>query len=175
VVRVAQQDHRLVGQGQQPHAVRWCARGGDERDVQPARADLAGQPCRAGLAELDLHAGMGDVEPGQYRGHVDHADALFRAHGEGAAQQPAHRGRGLFDRDHAGQRLARVQQGGPAQLGQLDPPGVADEQRRAQFPLQRPDRRRQPGLGDQQAVGRPGEMTLLGDRNEVLQMPQLHD
>ncbi|CAM5570532.1 hypothetical protein SFUMM280S_03093 [Streptomyces fumanus] len=52
---------------------------------------------------------------------------------------------------------------------------VRTEQRCAQLPLQRPHRRRQAGLGDQQAFRRPGEVLVLGDRDEVLEMAQFHD
>ena len=61
-----------------------------------------------------------------------------------------------------------------ARVGQIDATGVAREQRDPELGLQPPDLRGEPGLGDPQALGGAREASLLGDRDEVAQMTQLH-
>lgn len=102
-------------------------------------------------------------------------DALLGAHGEGAADHALHGGHGLVGRPHLRQDPLRLGQQRPARLRQRHPPGGPYEQRGAQFPLQGPDRRRQARLGDHQAFGGPGEVLVLGDRDEVLEVAQFHD
>lgn len=174
-LRRAREHQRLARQGGHPQVVGDLRLTRDEREVEPARADLLDQVGVAGLAHPQLHAGVQLVEPRQHRGQVHHVQALQAAHGQRAAPQPPHRGdrvpRGL----DAAQRLARLRQQRLARLGQLDLAGGAQEQRRPQLHLQRADRRRQAGLGDAQAFGSPGEVAFLGDREEVLQLSELHD
>jgi hypothetical protein len=115
------------------------------------------------------------VERGQHGGQVDDVQALEAADGQRPAQQPLDGGDGGAGGVDRAERAAGLDQQRPARLGQLDLPGAADEQRRAQLGLQRPDGRGQTRLGDVHAFGRPGEVALLGHRHEVLELTQLHD
>jgi hypothetical protein len=65
--------------------------------------------------------------------------------------------------------LAGLGQQGPAGLGQLDAP-AADEQLHAQLTLERLDLEAERWLGDAQPLGRPAEVQLLGDGDEVAKM-----
>ncbi len=118
---------------------------------------------------------MAPPEAGQQPGHRHPGDALLGAQGQGPAQHPLHRGDRLVRRPHLGEDPPCLLQQRPPRLRQRHPAGRAHEQRCPQLPLQRPDRRRQPGLGHQQAFRRPGEVLVLGDRHEVLEMTQFHD
>ena len=48
------------------------------------------------------------------------------------------------------------------------------EQRRAEFLFQLPDLRAKRRLADTHPFGRPGEIQLFGDRNEIAKMAQFH-
>ncbi|RDI29801.1 hypothetical protein DFR72_105220 [Lentzea flaviverrucosa] len=174
-VRCAGQHERLTGQGGHPQVVRHPVLTGDEREVETARAHLLDQFGVAGLAHPDLHTGVQLVEPRQHRGQVHHVQALQAADGQRAAQQPLDGGDRVPGRLDAAQRPARLGQQRPSGLGQLDLAGGAQEQRRAQLDLQCADRRRETRLGDAQPVRGSGEMALLGDREEVFELPEFHD
>ena len=63
--------------------------------------------------------------------------------------------------------------GPPRQLAgrrQRDPPRRPGEEGDAELVLQPPDRRGERLLGEMQAFARPGEVELLGDREEVAQL-----
>ncbi|GLY48528.1 hypothetical protein Lesp01_21840 [Lentzea sp. NBRC 102530] len=106
---------------------------------------------------------------------VHDVQALEAADRQRAAQQPLHGGDGVLRRGDAGQRPARLRQQRAAGLGQLDLAGGAQEQRRTEFDLQRPDRRRESRLGDVHPAGGPGEVVFFGDREEVFELPEFHD
>ena len=171
----ARQHQRFAGQSGHSQVVRHLRRPRDEREVEPARPHLLDQLRVAGLPHPDLHAGVELVEPRQHRGQVHHVQALQAADGQRAAQQSLHRGDGVPGRLDAAQRPARLGQQGAAGLGQLDLTGGAQEQRRAEFHLQRPDRRRQARLGDVHPARGPREVAFVGDREEVLQLSEFHD
>src|SRR4051812_27120068 len=59
--------------------------------------------------------------------------------------------------------------------GQLDPPGGPVEQGQAHLDLELPDLLAQRRLGHVQPLGGTAEVEVLGDREEVLQLTQLHD
>ena len=73
-----------------------------------------------------------------------------------------------------GQRVPRLGQQRPSGIGQPDPVRGPLQEPGAEFALQRPNRDRQRGLNHPQPLRRPGEAALLGDRDEVLQLPQFH-
>lgn len=102
-------------------------------------------------------------------------DALLGAEGERAAQHALHGGHRLVRRAHLRQDALGLAEQGPARLRQRHPAGGAHEQRRPQLPLEGADRRRQARLGDHQAFGGPGEVLVLGDGDEVLEVAQFHD
>jgi hypothetical protein len=173
-LRRAREHQRLTGQSGHPQVVGDPVLPCDEREVEPARAHVLDQFGVAGLAHPDLHTGVQLVEPRQHRGQVHHVQALQAADGQRAAQQPLDGGDGVLGRRDAVQRPARLGQQRPSGLGQLDLPGRAQEQRRAQLHLQRPDRRGETRLGDVQAFGGPGEVALLGHRHEVFELSEFH-
>ena len=127
------------------------------------------------MPELDVHAGMLPTESSQYAGQVHRAQALDGADGQPAAQQALHRRHRVLGRGDVGQRPAGLHQQGPAGLGQLHLPGAAQEQGGAELPFERADGRGQAGLGHVHALRGPGEVALLGDRDEVFELAQFHD
>ena len=175
VVRVAEHDQRLGRQRRHHHAARRRAGHRDQGYVQAARRQQVDQPGRATEPQPDLDPRMPRAEPGQLGRDVHHAETLFAADAQRPAQHPAHGGHRVVRRGHAGQRAVRLGEQHPARLSELDPAGAAHEQRRAQLGLQRPDRGGQTRLGDLQQLRGPGEVGLLGDRDEVFQLAQLHD
>ena len=83
-------------------------------------------------------------------------------------------GESRFDGDvDRAQRGARCLQEGLPGLRQRDAPGRAIEQLHPQLELQLRDRRAQRLLRRVEALGRPGEVELLGHRDEIPQVPQL--
>ena len=58
--------------------------------------------------------------------------------------------------------------------GQADEPLAALDQRRAEFPFELPDRRRQRGLRHAAGFGRPAEMLFAGQRHEIGQLSEHH-
>jgi hypothetical protein len=90
------------------------------------------------------------------------------------ARVPTPRGLGGFDRVVDGpQRRARGLEQGGAGLGELDAPRRPGQQRDAELLLQARDRGAERLLGDVQPTRRAREVQLLGDRDEVPQVPQL--
>jgi hypothetical protein len=67
-----------------------------------------------------------------------------------------------------------VRQQGQTGGGRRDAAGAACEQPGAELVLQRADRRREAGLRDAAQRGGAGELLLLGERDDVLQLPQIH-
>ncbi|GGN05207.1 hypothetical protein GCM10011609_50520 [Lentzea pudingi] len=173
--RCAREHERLTGQSGHPQVVRDLLLTCDEREVEAAGPDLLDQFGVAGLAHPDLHAGVQLVEPRQHRRQVHDVQALQAADGQRAPQQPLDGGHRVLCRRDGVQRASGLGQQRASGLGQLDLAGRAQEQRRAQLDLQRADRRRQTRLGDVQSARCPGEMGLLGDREEVLQLSEFHD
>ncbi|GAA3637112.1 hypothetical protein GCM10022267_24530 [Lentzea roselyniae] len=173
--RRTREHERFTGQSGHPQVVGHLRLTRDEREVEPSRADLLDQLGVAGLAHPELHAGVDLVEPRQHRGQVHHVQALQAADGQRAAQQPLHRGDRVLGRLDAAERTPGLRQQGPSGLGQLDLAGGAQEQRRAELDLQRADRRREARLRDVHPAGGPGEVALVGDREEVLQLSEFHD
>ncbi|MCP2203550.1 hypothetical protein LX90_007275 [Lentzea flava] len=172
--RCAREDQRFSGQSGHPQVVGDLRLTGDEREVQPSRADLLDEFGVAGLAHPDLDAGVDLVEPRQHRRQVHHVQALQAPDGQRAAQQPLHRGDGVLGRLDAAERAPGLWQQCPSGLGQLDLAGGAQEQRRAELDLQRADRRRQARLRDVHPARCPREVALVGDREEVFELSEFH-
>ncbi|SFR18443.1 hypothetical protein SAMN04488564_104817 [Lentzea waywayandensis] len=173
--RRAREHERLTGQSGHSQVVGDLRLTRDEREVETAGANVLDQFGVTGLAHPDLHAGVQLVEPRQHRGQVHHVQALEAADGQRAAQQPLDGGDGVPGRLDTAQRPPGLGQQGASGLGQLDLAGGAQEQRRAELHLQRPDRRRQRGLGDVHPARGPGEVAVLGDRDEVLKLSEFHN
>ena len=94
---------------------------------------------------------------------------------ERAAQHALYGGDGLVGRPHLRQDPLRLAEQRPPRLRERDPAGGPYEQWCLQLPLQRPDGGGQARLGHHQPFGGPGEMPVLGDGDEVLEVAQFHD
>lgn len=101
------------------------------------------------------------------------------AGGDHADHQPSpDQGRHLLDRlpggRGGGQRRPGVRQRRTPGRGQGGSAGGAVEQGGAEVVLELADLGTDPGLADVDAVGGPGEVRLLGHRDEVRELPQFH-
>jgi hypothetical protein len=65
-----------------------------------------------------------------------------------------------------------AQQRAPS-VGELHPPAGSIKQRHPQLPLESTDLMTQRRLGDVQPLGRPAEVKLLSDGDEVLHQPEV--
>jgi hypothetical protein len=110
----------------------------------------------------------------QRRGEVDQPQRVDDADPNRAAHPALHGRDRVPARLDRGQRVARLAQQRPPGVGQPHPMRGPLEQPGAELALQRPHRDRQRRLNHCQPLRRPGEAALLGDRDEVLQLPQLH-
>ena len=91
--------------------------------------------------------------------------------GERPGEQAALRGDRLPPLEHRGQRGARVREQGLARRCQRDRAAVAQEDPLTQLGLEPADLLRDRRLGDLQPLGRAREVRLLGDRDEVGELP----
>lgn len=144
VLRRAREHQRLTGQSGHPQVVGDPGLPRDEREVEPARADLLDEFGVAGLAHPDLHAGVDLVEPREHRGQVHDVQALQAADRQRAAQQALDGGDRVAGRLDGAEGATCLGQQRTACLGQLDLTGGAQEQLGAELDLQRADRRREP-------------------------------
>jgi hypothetical protein len=85
----------------------------------------------------------------------------------GGSVRPAGVGEALLQPDQGASYILQEDLPG---LGQLDPAPVALEQRDPQLVLELGDLPAESGLGDVEALGRPPEVELLGDGDEVAQV-----
>lgn len=72
------------------------------------------------------------------------------------------------------ENLPRVREVGPAGLGQVDAMVVADEEVEPKLALELADLPAQRRLGDVEPLGSAAEVQLVGNGNEVAEMPELH-
>jgi hypothetical protein len=127
------------------------------------------------LDQGELDAGVHQVE--RRKGREQWGDGACGDHSdhEPTPDQPVHLVDGHPHGGHRGQYRARGLQGRRACRGQGRRPSRPVDQKGPQLVLELPDLGAHPGLADVHAVGRPGEVGLLGDRDEVLQLPDLHN
>jgi hypothetical protein len=92
-----------------------------------------------------------------------------------AVDEPGQRVDRIPDTSHGRQRCAGVGKHGSASLGDPYGPGRAVQQGLPEFSLQSADLRAHPGLRDVRFGGSLGEARLFRHRDEVLQLPQLHN
>ena len=114
---------------------------------------------------------MRAVEAGKQPGKVDLAECLYGADRQVSAHQPADRGNripGVLGRGE-GPLGGRKQR--PPGFGQLHLPGAAHEQVAAKLALERAHRAGQTRLREMDPRRRTGEVTFLGDRHEVRELP----
>ncbi len=133
------------------------------------------EPVGAVLQERELHPGVGPVERGEgvEQGRdgaaVDHPDR------EAAPDQVGHLTDRLADGAGGGQRGPGVFERGLARDGEGRGTRGPVEQFGAEFAFQLPDLGADAGLADVDPLGGPGEVPLLRDGDEVLQLPQFHN
>ena len=121
------------------------------------------------MAQPDGDPGVSPAEPGQQRGQIHHAQGLDRAHLQLAVQHTPHARYRVTAFVGGGEGPAGRGQQRAARLSQRHPAVVPDEERFAQFPFQRGDRRAQAGLRHVHPGRGPGEVPLLGHRDKVRQ------
>jgi hypothetical protein len=167
-----QHAHPLVDE-RAPHEARHRVDAEADRDVEPAAEQLAAEVAGRGLRGVDLDAGMELAQPREQRG-----PQLMAGRGRAPEPQRAEHAaaRARRARERCVDRLQRgsaVGQQPPARLGELHVARRADEQLDAELVLELADRRAQRRRGHVQAIGRPREVQLLGDRDEIAQVAQL--
>ncbi len=145
-----------------------------QRDVERAGAEVVGEVGAETLANRQLDRRVRAVEAAQQRQQVERAgrlrDADREAAGEQAGQLLQLGAGGVQLRQHAAgagdERLAGA--------GQRDAAGRPLDQRRPQLPLELADLLRQRRLRDVAAQRGAREVALVGERDEVAQLPQFH-
>lgn len=158
--------HQAVAQGR--------VRGLGQDEIDLALVQHLQQLAVIAAPDAQRHA---RVEPGEPAG-----DAGQAAHQPGRAGADDH----LFDRGrgqvaHLGQPVVELGKDGPgmaqvglAEPGQLHRPRQAVEQRNAQFFLQQLDAARNGRLADVQDLGGTRRRSVLGNRDEVTKVAQVH-
>ena len=145
-----------------------------ESQVEHVVAEHLGQLLARLLADRELDAGVALVEHGQRQRHVDRPHRVHRADHHVArahAGQRLHLGVGRVD---LGQDPARARDQRLTGLGDRHPPGGALHQGEADLLLEPADLLGQRGLGDVLASRRAREVLLVGERDEVAQLPKFH-
>ena len=146
----------------------------DDRGVDPAVGDGGERRLVLFVRDHDLDRGMGTVERPE-RGGEPVIDRPGDADAQAAAQQPAQR----CDRVPAvlgrGERGAGMREERLAGPGERDSRAVAVEQRLAELKLEAADLRADRRLRHRDANRRTRELGLFGDRDEVVELPQIHN
>jgi hypothetical protein len=117
---------------------------------------------------------MALVEGGEHARDVGR-ERRDRADRDTPAQQAGELVDGAAHRLGGRDRRAGVDEHGGADLGRADGPRAAVEERVAELGLEALDLGADARLGDVQALGRAGEASLVGDRDEIAQLAQLHN
>lgn len=155
--------------------VRGGAGGTDKGQVDGVGAHRLDESVGVVLQQRDLHPLMSPVKRGEgveERGEGaadDHADR------EPAPDQIGHLSDRLAHRLGRGECGAGVFERGTSRNGQRDGASRPVEQLGTEFLFESADLGADAGLADVHAPGRPGEVPLLGDRDEVFELPQVHD
>ena len=140
-------------------------------EVDCAGPDLVDEVVGIALAEAHLDTRIELVERSEQGRQVDEGrQALHRADGKASARQSLHGGDSVARLPHRFQGEPRLVEKDPAGGGELHLAGIAHEQLGGQFVLKGADRRRQGRLHDVDATGSAGEVHLLGDGDEMLQL-----
>ena len=166
VVEQRRRDHEGVGHRQH-----------DEGQVDLAGGDLGHQLVRARLHHREVDAGVAGMELDQGGGEHARDEARRGPDGEMAPRHARQRPRLGPGRLDVGQDPLHERQQRAAVGGEGDPAlaRAAVEEDHPELVLEQADLARQRGLGQVQPVGGPGEALLLGDRQGVGQLVQLHD
>ena len=146
----------------------------DESEIDRTGADPFDEAVGTVLGQRDLDPGVRDVERGQrveqrlHRAGGDHPDD------EPAPDQLVHVVHGLPHRVGRGEGRAGVHERRFSRGRECRRPARPVDQRGAEVVLELPDLRADPRLADVDAFRGTGEVRFLGDRDEVLQLPQFH-
>jgi hypothetical protein len=147
----------------------------DERDIEPARGDGLAEARGIALLDREVHGRMGfAVAADERRGEA------VRGRGAGEAEREVpdralRRLRAAFpSAGHGGEDRARLVAEDGAALGELHAAREPAEEREAQLALEVAHLLRQRRLADAERLRRAREVAVLGHREEVAQVPQLH-
>jgi hypothetical protein len=166
-------EQRLAQERLDPHALHIDGRA-DEPQVEGAGRQRAQLLNGRALAQLQLDVGprgpeaLHDVGDDREQRRADEADA--KAADLAFADPPSRGDRAV----ELGQDRAGVAQERRAGRGELNAPARPLQQEHAQLVLEPAQLLAQRGLGQMQPRGRAAEVQLLRDRDEVLQLAQLH-
>ena len=146
----------------------------DERGVQLARRQRGEQ--RIGLV---LHQGQVDPRVPAREGperayHAPVGQGLDEADRERPGEEPAQRRDGLAPVLDLRERGARVWQQRRAGRGQGHRAAVAQKHPLTELGLEPPDLLADRGLRDSEPLGGTGEVRLVGHRDEIRELPELH-
>jgi len=114
------------------------------------------------------------AEPAQPRGQAAAGEGAHQRERDRAVPDAAHGVDRVDSILHRGKDGLRVRQEGAAGLREGDAPAEPVEQRRAEFGLQQLDAPAGRGLGQVQDGRSPGEAAAAGDRQERLNVIELH-
>ena len=146
----------------------------DEGDVERVGAQRVDELVGARLPELDLHLRVAAVEAVDERGRVDHAEALLGADAQGARNLSRRVddcvARGAFLVEHR----AGVREQGEGGIGGLDAASGAREERRAELLLKPANTSGKTRLRHPHELGGARKVALIGERHQVLHLPQFH-
>ena len=126
------------------------------------------------LADGELDGGVALVEHRQRERHVHRSHRVHRADGHVAGPDAGERLHLRLGGVDLGQDPARARHERLARLGDRDPPGGPLHQGEADLLLEPADLLRERRLGDVLARRGPREVLLVGERDEVAQLPEFH-
>ena len=168
-------DERLVDDHDAVDPIGPLAGESDQGEVEPAGAEAVHEVVGVGLGQRDLDARVRGVELLEKVRHVRQAAGDDHPDRDPAADEAAM----LVDRQsHAGRGLQRgvgVRENRLADRGDTHRPPRPVEQRLAELALEPADLGADAGLGDVDALRAAREAPLLGDRDEVLELAELHN
>ena len=125
------------------------------------------------VGEDDLDLGMGAMEDAERLGEAM-VDRPGDADPQPPVEHPAQRGDGVATARGCRERGSGVRQQRVARRGQPRPVSIAVEQGLPELALEAADLRAECRLGHRHAMSRARELTVLGNRDEVGKLPQIH-
>ncbi len=148
---------------------------GDHREVELAAEDGGGEAVGRRLGQRQPDRRVRAVEAGQQVGQPRRRARADDADRDLPAEQPGALLDGAADGGDGGERRAGVRQHGGAGVGRPHRAARAVQQRLPQLGLEPAHLGAHAGLRDVQPLGRTREARLLGDRDEILELAELHN